>query len=86
MILDNYKERYDRYPLPKGYATVSFIWGGIINACEMKYTDEIVNFFIHCAEDNALCTLVKYMGEEENLECQNVSWYAFDCMNKYHKK
>ena len=83
-IFCKYKDEYEQRGLPKGYTTVSMIWGGILlGGC--KGTTGIVNFFIQCAEDNALCTLVEHVNDK-NLKCQKVSWYAFSCQNKCQRK
>ena len=80
-----YKRKYDEFKLPKGYTTVSMIWGGILpDGC--KYSSKMADFFIQCAEDNALCTLVNYIEEKqyfkENIKCQNFYWRAFQYTNK----
>ena len=81
LLWAQYKREYDEtYRLPKGYTTVSMIWGGILKG-GFKYTAGIANFFIQCAEDNALCTLVDYVSDNQ-LKCQKVSWYAFQYKNK----
>ena len=74
-----YKKKYDEYNLPKGYTTASMIWGGYFPD-GVKFSVGIVNFFIQCAEDNALCTLEHYV-KQHNLKCRNVSWYAFQHKN-----
>lgn len=74
-----YEKKYDEFQLPKGYTTVSAIWGDIFE--NLIFGREIVNFFIQCAEDNAPCTLVNYV-EKENVKCQKVSWHAFQYTNK----
>ena len=85
LIWNMYKKEYEEKGLPKGYTSVSMIWGGILQGGP-KFTTGIVNFFIQCAEDNALCTLDKYVNDNKNLTCQGVSWYAFDCQNKCQRK
>lgn len=59
------------------------IWGGILQG-GFKYNTGIANFFIQCAEDNALCTL-KSLVEKHELKCKKVSWYAFQFKNKCKK-
>ena len=84
LICREYKREYNEiYHLPKGYTTVSMIWGGILKG-GFKYGTGITNFFIQCAEDNALCTLAKY-AKENKLQCQEVSWNAFQYKNKCKK-
>ena len=86
LLWTEYKKEYDgTNQLPKGYTTVSMIWGGILQG-GFKYNTGIANFFIQCAEDNALCTLVSYI-EEHKLEnkCKKVSWHAFQYENKCEK-
>ena len=79
-LWSKYEKEYDEFQLPKGYITVSMIWGDIIpSGC--KFSAGIINFFIQCAEDNALCTLVNYV-EKKEVECQKVSWHAFKYYNK----
>ena len=80
-----YKKEYEEKGLPKGYTSVSMIWGGILQG-GFKGNTGIVNFFIQCAEDNALCTLVTHVNDNNvNLACQKVSWYAFYCQNECQK-
>ena len=78
-IWTKYKRKYDEFKLPKGYTTVSMIWGGILpDGC--KYSSKIVDFFIQCAEDNALCTLVDYV-KDYDVKIQDVYWHAFQYTN-----
>ena len=74
-----YKRKYDEFKLPKGYTTVSMIWGDILSG-GCIYSSKIVDLFIQCAEDNALCTLVDYV-KDNDFEIQDVYWHAFQYTN-----
>ena len=84
LICNMYKKEYEEKGLPKGCTSVAMIWGGILQG-GFKGTTGIVNFFIQCAEDNALCTLDEYVNDK-NLTCQRVSWYSFYCQNECQRK